>query len=589
MTRASFTIVAVALVAAMALSPARIFAGDLFDQSAADFVKQLDIRQLELLPVQMDGRVAILDTLARRQMRQITGRETFDGLPAAAAYLELYFNAGAYLDKPVLLVKERAVREAIAAAMPDAGQKELLRTSRLAPAALMTEQAYAQLELAGRLPGHRLPATAPALRDALETLYQQAQYRMPLDKLGQRHLAFIQETLRMIPDPSGNWVAPSETYELYPAPDATGPAARPMGRGDLGLANRLRDLGELWRQRDAKKINQWIADFAKAQAESATLMRQPLPSPAMRSAELSYNRASNSTLVWVGFALATVLLILAVGGLPQAESKMARWSRRAGMAVLTFSTLLLLAGFIVRWLLSGQAWYLPPIMNQFEAVVGSALLAGILGSVLGWRPGWRTCLALAAALWATLALLASYFLSDLFGSAIKPPPGILSSPVMAVHVSVIIIGHAMVGMTFFLSVAYLIARMVSGIGGKHQASALHMPNGQTPPSRLGGATQMFNRCNLIVAQLAAWMVMVGTFLGAYWADFAWGRWWGWDAKEVWAMMTALLFIAILHLRMVVPARHRGWVTAALCILGTAIMLFNWIGVNYFLTGMHSYA
>jgi ABC-type transport system involved in cytochrome c biogenesis permease subunit len=93
----------------------------------------------------------------------------------------------------------------------------------------------------------------------------------------------------------------------------------------------------------------------------------------------------------------------------------------------------------------------------------------------------------------------------------------------------------------------------------------------------------------VLVQLAAWLVTLGTVLGAVWGDFAWGRWWGWDPKETWALMTAIIFIGIVHLRLVVPARHRGWATAVACLVGAAVMLFNWIGVNYFLTGLHSYA
>jgi ABC-type transport system involved in cytochrome c biogenesis permease subunit len=92
-----------------------------------------------------------------------------------------------------------------------------------------------------------------------------------------------------------------------------------------------------------------------------------------------------------------------------------------------------------------------------------------------------------------------------------------------------------------------------------------------------------------VAQLAAWFLIAGTLLGAYWGDFAWGRWWGWDPKETWALITCVVYLAVLHVRLVTPSRYRGLVTALICLLGSLVMIFNWVFVNYFLSGKHSYA
>jgi len=172
------------------------------------------------------------------------------------------------------------------------------------------------------------------------------------------------------------------------------------------------------------------------------------------------------------------------------------------------------------------------------------------------------------------------------GASIRAQHGILASPIMAVHVAFIIVGHAMVGMTFFISVAYLVALATRAARGENGRQA---PAEDSAGDGPGDSLGVIDRCNLIVAQLAAWMVAVGTMLGAYWADFSWGRWWGWDPKEVWALMTALAFVAILHLRLALPPRHRGWATAVLSMLGTGLMLFNWVGVNYFFHGLHSYA
>ena len=94
-------------------------------------------------------------------------------------------------------------------------------------------------------------------------------------------------------------------------------------------------------------------------------------------------------------------------------------------------------------------------------------------------------------------------------------------------------------------------------------------------------------CNLVVLQLAFWTLGVGIVLGAIWADQSWGRFWAWDPKETFALVTWIAYLIIVHVR--VATQDKAWWTSVLSILGFFLMLFNWIGVNYFLPGLHSYA
>jgi ABC-type transport system involved in cytochrome c biogenesis permease subunit len=224
-------------------------------------------------------------------------------------------------------------------------------------------------------------------------------------------------------------------------------------------------------------------------------------------------------------------------------------------------------------------------MNLFEAAVGSVLLAAVVTLALEciWK---KSYIAIAASLYATIGLLMCLLFPEAIGSGIAPTHGILSSPIMAAHVAVIITGHALAGMTMVISFAYLLLVAIRLLRGDTLDSSAADLAGE---SRDVSTLVTVDRCNLVVVQLAAWTIAVGTILGAYWADFAWGRWWGWDPKETWALITALIYIAILHVRFVTPRQYRGLVTAVLCILGCAAMLFNWIVVNFLIAGKHSYA
>jgi cytochrome c-type biogenesis protein CcsB len=73
--------------------------------------------------------------------------------------------------------------------------------------------------------------------------------------------------------------------------------------------------------------------------------------------------------------------------------------------------------------------------------------------------------------------------------------------------------------------------------------------------------------------------------GAVWAETAWGRWWGWDPKETWAFITWLVYTAYLHTRLVKRLRKHG---ATLAIIGFVFTIFTFFGVNFLLSGLHSY-
>jgi ABC-type transport system involved in cytochrome c biogenesis permease subunit len=97
----------------------------------------------------------------------------------------------------------------------------------------------------------------------------------------------------------------------------------------------------------------------------------------------------------------------------------------------------------------------------------------------------------------------------------------------------------------------------------------------------------FDWCHLIILNLVFIMLFVGIILGAIWADYSWGRPWGWDPKEVFALNTWIVYAILIHSRFV--ATNKGLWTAWLSIGGCLMMAFNWCFVNFYIVGLHSYA
>ena len=84
------------------------------------------------------------------------------------------------------------------------------------------------------------------------------------------------------------------------------------------------------------------------------------------------------------------------------------------------------------------------------------------------------------------------------------------------------------------------------------------------------------------------MVSVGTYLGGVWANESWGRYWGWDAKETWALVTILVYAFILHMRFI-PGLRGIFAFNFASLFGFATVIMTYFGVNYYLSGLHSYA
>jgi ABC-type transport system involved in cytochrome c biogenesis permease subunit len=94
-----------------------------------------------------------------------------------------------------------------------------------------------------------------------------------------------------------------------------------------------------------------------------------------------------------------------------------------------------------------------------------------------------------------------------------------------------------------------------------------------------------NEAALIIGLSA---LIVGNFLGGVWANESWGRYWGWDPKETWAYVAIVVYVIVLHLRLI-PKLNRPYVFAVTSTLAFSTILMTYFGVNFYLSGMHSYA
>ena len=145
---------------------------------------------------------------------------------------------------------------------------------------------------------------------------------------------------------------------------------------------------------------------------------------------------------------------------------------------------------------------------------------------------------------------------------------VLASPLLSIHVVVIMIAYSLL--------AFI---MLNGV----TAVILHYSNKECIPQieRL----QVISR---IILYPAIFLLTIGIFVGAIWANVSWGRYWGWDPKEVWALITMLVYALALHPSSLPPFR-KPMFFHIFSIVAFLTVLVTYFGVNYILGGIHSYA
>jgi ABC-type transport system involved in cytochrome c biogenesis permease subunit len=142
---------------------------------------------------------------------------------------------------------------------------------------------------------------------------------------------------------------------------------------------------------------------------------------------------------------------------------------------------------------------------------------------------------------------------------------VLSSPLLSAHVSIIMMSYALLAFMMLNGLYALLA-------GKH------------------GSTQQLQLTllNRLMLYPAVFLLAAGIFLGAVWANISWGKYWSWDPKETWALITLLIYAIPLHAKSLPALQQPKWFNLYLT-LAFLTVLMTYFGVNYFLGGMHSYA
>lgn len=365
------------------------------------------------------------------------------------------------------------------------------------------------------------------------------------------HQLLNKQLLNIFPkedDPKHTWYAPGDDLSVF------------SGKDSLFVSRILtwysEEVQTSLQNGDWTKPNEIVDMIATYQQAKNKI---PGVTSAKMKAEIKYNRLDVFSQCKKGYLiLGGILLTVAFASL----FRRMRWMRYV-MNILCIAILLIFLfhtyGIGMRWYIAGYA----PWSNSYETMVYVAW-ATVLAGLLFVR---RSLLTFALA---TLFGGVILFVSGLswMDPQINPLVPVLKSPWLMFHVAVIVGAYGFFGISCLIGMVNLVIMSFN-----KSVLALRIKE-----------LSIINEMSLLIG-LA--LMTIGTFLGAIWANESWGRYWGWDPKETWALITMVVYAVVTHLHLL-PLKNKQWLFNASSVIAFYSVLMTFFGVNYFLSGMHSY-
>jgi cytochrome c-type biogenesis protein CcsB len=259
-----------------------------------------------------------------------------------------------------------------------------------------------------------------------------------------------------------------------------------------------------------------------------------------------------------------LMIILVVGKIFNEKNKILNYLVNGMHIFIAILFVAHTAGLILRWFISGHA----PWSNAYESIIYVAWATMFFGLAFDIK----SKLTVASSSFVTsMILMAAY--ANWIDPEIATLQPVLDSYWLMIHVAVIVASYGPFALGMILGLVSLV--LILFTTQKNQV-------------RMELNIREITYINEMALTIGLILLTIGNFLGGQWANESWGRYWGWDPKETWALISIMVYAFVIHMRYV-PGLRGKWVFNFMAMLAFISILFTYYGVNFHLVGLHSYA
>jgi len=518
------------------------------NENALNFLKKYDKVHAdkfgEILVQSADGRIKPIDTISTEVLNKVYRKSTFEGLSANQVILGMMASPGEWQVQPMIHVFHPELKKLLGI---DKNQKKATFNDFFEKTGKHAYKLQKYAEEANR----KKPA-------------ERTQFDKDVIKVDERvniaYFVYTGEIFKMIPkvgDPNHKWYSPKSAISLFDKSESSDVRSLLTGYFDA--------ISEGLKSGNWSSANKAVDKIKSYQEQYASDI---MPSESRIAAEMFFNKAAMFQKLIPVYLLSGLVLLFAI------FSKMVKPSISLKLVTKIVFVITSL-GFLVHTFGLGLRWYIAqhaPWSDGYESMIYIAWAIALAGIFFSRQS--VVSLALTSILAGVTLFVAHLSWMDPQITTLVP---VLKSYWLNIHVSVITASYGFLGLCGLLGFFTLILFIIKPKDKKSKRN-------QEIDRNIVEAT----RINEMAMILGLSLLTVGNFLGGVWANESWGRYWGWDPKETWALVSILIYAAIVHFRFIKKLNNQFAFAVASTVAFSSIIM-TYFGVNFYLSGMHSYA
>ena len=489
-----------------------------------------------------DGRMKPINTFASELLRKVSKADTFRGLDANQVFLSMLLNRQLWYNVDFFYIKKDndSLHKILGV------EKGLKRVRALD---------FLDKEYNNKLNPYLVEAYSTSNPNQFQKEFKEVDTKMHL-----LERALSGSMLRIFPlkdSPNNKWISPLDIYENPTYTQDT------LEAGFIKHAFRwylssVKDAVETGDYSDADKI------LTVLQQNQRAVGKAVIPSEKQIEAEILYNKYDvfKSLFSWYLY-VGTIMFVVLIARIFK-ERKALRITTQVCTGLLFFLFALHTAGLAFRWYISGHA----PWSDAYESMIYVAWATMGIGLCFARRS--PLSLASTAFVTSMILMIAHWNWLDPSIGNLQP---VLNSYWLMLHVAVIVGSYGPFTLGMILGAINLLLMILTTAKNRE---------------KIKGVVDELTIVNELALTVGLIMLTIGNFLGAQWANESWGRYWGWDPKETWALVSIMVYAFVIHMR-IVPSLRGVWSFNFASVVAFASILMTYFGVNFYLSGLHSYA